>query len=357
MPKEIVLITGGAGFIGSHTADALAKKGYKVRIMDNLEPPVHDGTWPGYLKNKGFELMRGDVRKKEDLAKALKGVSYIYHFATYQDQRPDFGKFFSTNTVSSAMIFELIVDKKLPIKKIIFASTQFTYGDGEYECPHTGKRFFPELRSEKQLKAGQFDILCPHGKPAIFHPFKESQQLTPTNAYGLSKEAIERLAHRFGKTYDIPYVVLRYSIVQGSRHSPRNMYSGALRMFAIEALKGEPIAGYEDGNQMRDFVNVHDVVRANVLALTSRKANYETFNVGGGKAYLVRDLAEMIKRITKSPSPIVRKGYRRTDTRHAVSDISKIKKLLHWQPRYTPEDSVREYVHWLTAEYWKHGSK
>lgn len=357
MKKETVLITGGAGFIASHTADALAKAGYRVRIIDNLEPPVNDGTWPRYVRNKGFELMRGDVRNRKDLAKALKGVSYVYHLAAYQDQRPELGKFFETNTVSSALLFELILEKKIPVKKIIFGSTQFVYGDGEYECPHTGKRFFPELRTEKQMKAKQFDILCPHGGPAKFHPFKESQQLTPTNAYGLSKEAIERLALRFGKTYGIPVVIFRYSIVQGSRQSPRNLYSGALRIFTIEALKGEPIAGYEDGMQMRDFVNVHDVVRANILALKNKKADYQIFNVGGGKAYRVGDLAVMVKKITKSPSPIVRGGYRRTDTRHAVSDISKIKKLLHWKPRHTPEDSIREYVHWLTTEYWKNGQR
>ena len=143
--KEKILITGGAGFIGSHTADALSKKGYLIVILDNLEPPVHDGRWPNYVLNKGFKLIRGDVRKKEDWLKALKGVSYVYHLAAYQDQRPDFSKFFHTNTVSSAILYELIVEKKLPVKKVILASTQFTYGDGMYRCKHDKKFFFPEL--------------------------------------------------------------------------------------------------------------------------------------------------------------------------------------------------------------------
>ena len=357
MARETVLITGGAGFIGSHTADALAKKGYRVRIMDNLAPPVHAGAWPNYLKNKGFELMRGDVRKKADLAKALKGVSYVYHFAAYQDQRPDFGKFFETNTVSSALLFELILEKKLPIKKIVFASTQFVYGDGEYECRHTGKRFFPQLRSEKQLKNNQFEILCSHGKPAKFIPFKEDQPLAPPNAYSLSKEGIEHLALQFGKTYGIPVVVLRYSPVQGSRQSPRNLYSGVMRIYTVEALKKQPIAGYEDGKQMRDFVNVHDVVQLNLLVLKNKKADFQIFNVGSGVSYRVGDFAVMVKKITGSPSPIVRSGFRRTDARHAVSDISKVKRLLHWKPRKTPADSIREYVHWLTTDYWKHAAK
>jgi dTDP-L-rhamnose 4-epimerase len=346
MKKEKVLITGGAGFIGSHTADALAKAGYTVRIIDNLKPPVHAGQWPAYLSGKGYELIKGDVSRRKDLERALAGVSYIYHLAAYQDQRPDFSKFFVTNTVSAALMYEIIVEKKIPVKKIVFASTQFAYGDGEYECPHTHKRFYPEVRTQKQFDGKQFDILCPHGKRAIFHPFKEDQPLTPTNAYGLSKEAIERLALRFGKTYDIPSVIFRYSIVQGPRQSPRNLYSGAMRIFSLQALAGDPITVYEDGNQLRDFVNVYDVVAANLLALKNEKMDFGTFNVGGGKAYPVIEFAKMVKCVTGSSSDIKIGGYRRTDTRNAVSDISKLKKL-GWRPRHTPEESVRDYVAWL----------
>jgi dTDP-L-rhamnose 4-epimerase len=344
--KEKILITGGAGFIGSHTADALAAKGYAIRIIENLKPPVHDGHWPAYLKGKGYELMNGDVSSKKDMEKALKGVSYVYHLAAYQDQRPDLSKFFITNTVSAALIYEIILAKKLPVKKVILASSQFVYGDGEYECPHTHKKFYPEVRTKKQLDGKEFDILCPHGKKAIYHPFKEDQPLTPTNAYGLSKEAIERLALRFGKTYNIPTVVFRYSIVQGPRQSPHNLYSGAMRIFSLQALAGKPITVYEDGHQVRDFVNVQDVVAANVMALKNKKMNFGIFNVGGGRAYSVLGFAEMVKKVADSSSKIVIGGYRRTDTRNAVSDISKLKKL-GWKPRFTPETSVREYVAWL----------
>lgn len=345
-PAEKVLITGGAGFIGSHTADALAAKGYAIRIIDDLAPPVHDGEWPEYLANKGYELIRGDVRKKEDLERALEGVSYVYHLAAYQDQRPDFGKFFETNTSSAAFLYEIILEKKLPVKKMIFASSQFVYGDGEYECVHTGKLFFPEVRTEEMFESKKFDILCEHGEPAKFHPFKEEQPLTPTNAYGLSKEAIERLALRFGKTYNIPSVIVRYSIVQGARQSPKNLYSGALRIFTLQALEGKPITVNEDGNMLRDFVNVHDVVAANVLLLADPRADFQIFNVGGGKAYRIEDFAKIVKAVTGSSSEIVIGGYRRTDTRNAVSDISKLEKL-GWKPRFTPEVSVKEYVAWL----------
>jgi dTDP-L-rhamnose 4-epimerase len=347
---ERILITGGAGFIGSHTADALAKKGYKIRILDNLQPPVHNGRWPKYVLNKGFELMRGDVRKKADLAKALRGVSYVYHLAAYQDQRPDFSKFFETNTVSAAFLYELIVEKKLPVKKVILASTQFVYGDGMYQCRHDKKYFYPELRTEKQFKSGKFDIFCKHGAPAKFYPFREDQPLTPTNSYGLSKEALERLSLRFGKTYGIPSTVFRYSIVQGPRQSPRNMHSGALRIFVTQALAGKPITVSEDGKQVRDFVNVADVVAANVLALKNKKTDFEIYNVGGGKAYRVLDFAKMVKKITGSSSPITVGGFRRTDARDSISDISKLKKL-GWKPRFSPEKSVKDYVEWYRSEY------
>lgn len=348
--KEKILITGGAGFIGSHTADALSKKGYLIVILDNLAPPVHDGRWPKYVLNKGYTLIRGDVRKKADIAKVLKGVSYVYHLAAYQDQRPDFSKFFETNTVSSAIIYELIVEKKLPVKKVILASTQFAYGDGIYQCKHDKKIFFPELRTLEQFEKKRFDILCKHGEPAKFFPFKENQQLTPTNSYGLSKEAIERLALRFGKTYGIPTTLVRYSIVQGPRQSPLNLYSGALRIFTVQALSGKPITVYEDGNQLRDFVNVEDVVAANVLALKNKKTDFEIFNVGGGKGYRIVDFAKIVKKVTGSDSTIVIGGFRRTDTRHAVSDISKLKKT-GWRPRFTPEKSVKDYAEWYKKNF------
>ncbi|MBI4085873.1 MAG: NAD-dependent epimerase/dehydratase family protein [Candidatus Liptonbacteria bacterium] len=363
--REKVLITGGAGFIGSHTADALSKHGYRIRILDNLQPPVHSGKWPAYVLNKGFELVRGDVRKKADFLKALRGVSYVYHLAAYQDQRPDFSKFFETNTVGTALLYELIVEKKLPIKKVILASSQFAYGDGKYQCVHnahpspmlrrTRKFFYPEPRTERQFKSKKFDILCSHGRIAKFFPFREEQPLVPTNSYGLSKEALERLAFRLGKTYGIPTTALRYSVVQGPRQSPKNLYSGALRIFTVQALSGKPITVYEDGLQTRDFVNVNDVVSANILALKNPRTNFsafggEVFNVGGGKAYRVLDFAKLVKKITGSSSPILIGGFRRTDTRHAVSDIGKLKKL-GWRPRFAPEKSVRDYVEWYQENF------
>lgn len=348
--RELVLITGGAGFIGSYTADALRKRGYRVRILDNLEPPVHRGRWPKYLLGKGCELIRGDVRNKADWRRALRGVRYVYHLAAYQDQRPDFSTFFHTNTVGTALLYEVAAAGQLPIKKVILASSQFVYGDGKYRCPHSGTFFYPEPRTLQQFNARKFDIVCQHGAPARFSPFREGQPLTPTNSYGLSKQALESLGLRLGKTYGIPTVALRYSIVQGPRQSPYNLYSGALRIFITQALAGKPITVYEDGKQRRDFVNIRDVVSANLLVLKNSKADFQVLNVGGGKSYTVLQFAHLVKLATNSFSQIAIGGFRRTDTRHAVSDISKLKKL-EWRPRVRPEQSIGDYLAWYREEF------
>ena len=341
-----VLITGGAGFIGSHTADLLSSKGYSIRILDNLEQPVHDGSWPDYVQNKGYELIEGDVSNKEVLTEALKDVDYVFHLAAYQDQMPDFSKFFRVNTVSTAMIFEIILENKFPVKKIVYSSSQFVYGDGIY-MSWNGGEFFPELRTEEQFQNKKWDILDSNKEVARFISFRENQKINPTNSYGLSKMASENLALRLGKTYGIPVSILRYSIVQGARQSPRNIYSGALRIFVAQALSGMPITVTEDGNQLRDFVNVEDVAKANLLMIENSQTNFEIYNVGGGRGYSVKDFAEMVKEITDSNSEILIDGrFRRTDTRNAVSDISKLKNL-GWNPIYSPLKSIHDYAEWI----------
>lgn len=349
-----VLITGGAGFIGSHTADALKKAGYQIRILDNLEKPTHKKPkWPAYVLGRGFELIKGSVCDRKILSRALQGVDHVFHLAAYQDQRQDFSKFFEVNTKSTALIYELIVEKKIPIKKIILASTQFVYGDGEYLCPHTKKNFFPEPRSIQALRKGDWSIKCPHGSLAKFISFKENQKLTPTNSYGLSKQALENLGLRLGRTYNIPTTILRYSIVQGPHQSPHNLYSGAMRIFVSQALAKVPITVYEDGLETRDFVNIEDVIRANLLVLKNSKTNFEIYNVGGGRGYKVLDFAKLVKKLTRTPSPILIGSFRRTDTRHAVSDISKLKKL-GWVPCRDISYSLKTYLNWFKENHFNH---
>ena len=348
-PNDLVLITGGAGFIGSHTADRLAAEGFRIRIVDNLQPPVHaPGEWPSYVQDKGYELVNADVRDKGTWEKALEGVSYVYHLAAYQHQVPDFSTFFTTNTVSTALLYEVTIGGKLPVKKIVMASSQFIYGDGRYES-RSGDSWYPGLRSLEDLQARRWNILGPDGEPARFRPFVEDQEPRPTNAYGLSKTALEQIGMLFGMTYGIPTVAMRYSIVQGPRQSPKNIYSGALRIFVSQALTGQPITVFEDGLQLRDFVNVGDVTDANYAVLKDVRADYQVFNVGSGEGYQIGWFAELVKRLSGSRSEIVYGGFRQTDTRNAISTIDKIKRL-GWAPRHTPEKSVGDYLSWIRTD-------
>lgn len=344
-----VLVTGGAGFIGSHTADALRERGYKVRILDNLTD--HDGKWPSYVQRKGFELLRGDVRRKEDWIKALRGVDLVFHFAVHKDFETDFSNFFLTNTVGLALLYEVAAERKLPLKKIVIACDQAVYGDGFYECSHSsgGHRVFhAELRPWAQLLKSDWDILCPHGKSATPIPFREDQKVGPINSYGISKYSAEILGMRLGRTFELPTVVLRYSIVQGPRQSLHNHFCDPLQDFLTQAMTDRPLAVFEDGEQTRDFVNIKDVVAANLLVLESPDADFEIFNVGGDRPCKLIDLARRVKEFTNSPSEVTLGNFRRSDIRHAVSDISKLRKL-GWRPRRSIDHSIQDYLDWVIS--------
>lgn len=346
--KGKVLIIGGAGFIGSHTADLLLKKGYKVRILDNLSRTVHQGTWPSYLDPK-IEKIKGDVTRRSDWKKALKGIDFVFHFAAYQDLLPNFSKFFKVNTYGTSLLYEIIVKEKLPIKKVIVASTQFVYGEGKYQCQKHGI-IYPTLRSLLQLKKGDWDIHCPICQKKVKPALLDESFASPQNHYSISKYAQELLSLRLGRLHQVPTVCLRYSIVQGPRQSFSNLYSGVLRIFTLSLLKNQSPPIYEDGKQLRDYVNVIDVARANLLVLENEKADFEVFNIGSGKGYSVLEFYEIVKKVLKKNiKPKIEGQFRKGDTRHSVSDISKIKKL-GWQPKYTPEKSIKEYLKWILKQ-------
>lgn len=347
--KEKVLVTGGAGFIGSHTVDAILKKGYRVAILDNLSPPVHErGKIPDYVP-KEAEFILGDVRNKEDWKKALKGVDFVFHLAAYADYLPDFSKFFTVNTVGTALLYEVILEEKFPIKKIVFASSQAVYSEGKYLCLKHGAQYPPQ-RSEKELKEGNWVIRCPLGSEKMEPQWTDEERANPHNQYAISKYAAELIALNLGQRYGIPTVALRYSITQGPRQSFRNLYSGALRIFSFALLKNQSPPVFEDGNQLRDYINVRDVVKANLLAMRDKRANDQAFNVGGGKRYTVLQLAEKLARILgKDIKPKITRQFRVGDTRHIFSDISKLKKL-GWKPTVSLEDSLKEYWEWLVIK-------
>jgi len=343
-----VLITGGAGFIGSHTADRLLELGHRVRVLDNLQKPVHLTGKPSYLSPE-IEFIQGDVRDKETLRGAMRGVDVIYHLAAYQDYLSDFSTFFHTNAVSTALIYELIVEERLPVRKVIVASSQFVQGEGLYRTAD-GALATPTLRPLEQLQRGAWEILDAEGRPMQWMPTPETHA-NPANAYAMSKYSQELQALRFGRRYDIPSVALRYSIVQGSRQSFHNTYSGACRIFCLHYYFDRPPTIYEDGEQRRDFVNIHDVVDANVLVMDDPRADYEAFCVGGGHPYTVEEFAHIVARAfgKEHLRPHITGSYRFGDTRHACSDIAKLR-ALGWEPRRTAEDSVREYIGYLQAQ-------
>lgn len=342
------LITGGAGFIGSHTADALLHQGIDVRVLDSLEEPIHpDHRVPAYLDNR-IEFVRGDVRNEAILLEALRGCEFVYHLAAFQDYLPTFSRFFDVNVTSTALIFELIVREKLPVKKVIVASSQAALGEGLYHDAN-GKSLLPDIRPEDQLQQGVWDIQSPAGfqGPLVWQRTDE-QVANPQNQYGLSKIAEESVALNIGKRYEIPTVAMRYSIVQGPRQSFFNAYSGACRVFCLSChLERDPII-YEDGLQVRDFVNIQDVVDANILVLQDHRADYEMFNVGGDRPITVSEFAaavsEVFERNDYKPTPSGK--YRFGDTRHICSDVTKLKNL-GWKPTRDIYVSVEAYKDWL----------
>lgn len=344
--KELVLVTGGAGFIGGHLVDALIKDGYLVRVLDNLSPPAHNGRLPKWF-NKKAEFIKGDVRNKKDWVLALNEVSYIFHLAAYMDFHFDFSTYFATNAVGAALLYEVVMEKKLPIKKIIAASSQAVYGEGKYRCPRHGV-IYPPPRAEAQLKKSDWEIRCPHDSK-IAKPLagKEEDLANPTIPYGVSKKASEDIVLSLGRLYKIPSVALRYSIVLGPRQSFRHFYSGALRQFSVMALAGQKFTMHEDSNQLRDYVDVRDVVAAHLTVLKSPRADFNVFNVGSGKPARVKELARLVAEFTGVDfRPDLLGFYRIGAPRHSVMDITKLKKL-GWWPCYHLKDSVREYLNWV----------
>ena len=348
-----ILVTGGAGFIGSHTVDRLLAEGYQVRILDNLQPRVHPKGKPSYLPPE-VEFILGDVRDRKTLDQTLQGVDAVFHLAAYQDYMPDFSTFFQVNTVSTALLYELIVENKYPIQKVVVASSQAVYGEGKYECTNEKCQAknpqFPPQRSKEQLQRGDWDIHCPScGEPMKLLPIDEETP-NPHTAYGISKYAMEMVAFALGTRYNTPTVALRYSIVQGPRNSYYNAYSGACRIFTMRALNGHPPILYEDGQQLRDYVYVGDVVDANLLALESDEVNGQAFNVGGMRSVTVEELARLIVAACDSQvEPEMPGVFRFGDTRHTVSDASKLG-ALGWQPKVPVETIVEEYVAWVRAQ-------
>ena len=340
-----ILVTGGAGFIGSHTVDRLLALGHEVIVLDSLTPPVHRGGPPPYLSPE-VEFFEGDVRNEDLLRNILRRVDAVYHLAAYQDYLPDFARFSDVNVVSTALLYQIIVAERLELERVVVASSQAAMGEGLYRCPLDGEQL-PGMRPQAALAAGQWDIPCPEcGGPLTMQATPE-RVANPQNAYGMSKFGQEMVAVHLGRRYGVPTAALRYSIVQGPRQSVFNAYSGACRIFCLHYRQNLIPTLYEDGEAIRDYVNIDDVVDANVLVLEDDRAIGCVFNVGGGAPVTTREFASIVMDQYGSDRPATAPGeFRFGDTRHILSDINALS-MLGWSPKRTPTDSVAAYADWL----------
>jgi dTDP-L-rhamnose 4-epimerase len=350
---ETILITGGAGFIGSHLADALLAEGYRVRVLDNLSEQVHgkEAVPPAYL-NSAVELMRGDVRDADSVRDALAGVDAVFHLAAavgvgqsmYQVR-----KYTEVNNLGTAVLLQHLIEH--PVGKLVVASSMSVYGEGLYVNAEGAPCIMPE-RSPEQLRNGVWDMLGPDGDILEPLPTPELKPPSPASVYALSKYDQERLCLTVGRAYDIPTAALRFFNAYGPRQALSNPYTGVLAIFASRYLNDNPPLIFEDGEQQRDFVHVGDVARACVLALERDESDGWVFNVGSGEGHTVLDIAERLGRLLDKDGiePLVTGQYRVGDIRHCFADINEARTVLGYQPRMHLDDGLAELVDWLRGQ-------
>jgi dTDP-L-rhamnose 4-epimerase len=342
-----VLVTGGAGFVGSHLVDRFLREGFQVRVLDSLDPKIHPGGQATHVP-RDVDFIRGDVTDRDTLLAALKDVDVVSHQAAYQDYMPDFSRFLHVNAVGTALLYELIVQEKLKVKKVIVASSQAVYGEGQYSCSAHGF-FQPRPRSQEQLFAAHWEVKCPQCNQQAHSLLLKEENINPYNQYAVSKLAEEKIALGVGWLNGIPTVALRYSITQGPRQSLFNQYSGVCRIFVGRALKREPLIVYEDGHQTRDFIHIDDVVAANLRVLERDDANFQAFNVGSGNPTTVLEYANVVRKKLSSDVEIGVCGeYRRGDNRNSVSSIDKLKRL-GWCPKYDLSTILDDFLAWVES--------
>ena len=350
-----ILVTGGAGFIGSFLTDELIKAGHRVRIYDNIEPQVHPGgKVPDYL-NPDAEFIRNDVLNIDALAAAVAGIEVIFHLAAmvgvgqsmYQIRR-----YMEVNTLGTANLLDILVNRKNSVRKLIVASSMSTYGEGAYRCPDCGS-VSPPLRTEEQMARQEWEVHCPNcGKTAQPLPTPESKIQEINSIYALSKKDQEDMVINIGKTYRIPVVAFRYFNVFGPRQSLSNPYTGVAAIFLSRLKNGHRPLVFEDGLQSRDFISVHDISRANIMAMEKDDANYRIYNVGAGRQITVLEIAETLNRLLGLDiEPEITGKFRKGDVRHCFADITRIKTELGFEPRVSPEEGMKELIEWSrTAE-------
>lgn len=348
-----VLITGGAGFIGSHLGDELLAQGYRVRVLDKLDPQVHgaDGRRPDYLDPR-IELVVGDVGDSETLLRALQGVDAVYHFAAavgVGQSMYEVAHYTRVNNLGTAVLLEALIAR--PVQRLVIASSMSLYGEGLYRT-RRGEIQVAGERPIEQLRRGQWELTGEGGEVLQPAPTPESKPAALASVYALSKFDQERLALMIGRAYNIPVVALRFFNVYGPRQALSNPYTGVLAIFASRLLNERRPRIFEDGLQQRDFVSVYDVARACRLALESPAAAGEVFNVGSGQAHTVRDIALRLAKLLGKEhlQPEITGKYRVGDIRHCCADIGKAQRMLGYAPQVRLDDGLGELAAWLESQ-------
>ncbi len=348
--KKQVLITGGAGFIGSHLANELLKNGYKVRVLDNLLEQVHgeNGERPAYLP-KDAELITGDVRNRAAIRNALEGVDVVYHFAArvgVGQSMYELQEYTEVNNTGTAVLLEALIEN--PVEKLVVASSMSIYGEGLYQDA-SGKHQEAPCRKKEQLKQADWEVHNAKGEKLSPVATPESKTPDLASVYALSKYDQERMCLMVGNAYNIPVVALRFFNAYGPYQALSNPYTGVLAIFASRFLNNKPPLIFEDGQQIRDFVSVYDIARACRLAMETPEAAGEVFNIGSGKSYTIQEVAEKMAVVLgkKYIKPEITGKYRVGDIRHCYADISKAKEILGYTPSYSLEEGIQELAGWL----------
>jgi dTDP-L-rhamnose 4-epimerase len=350
-----VLITGGAGFIGSHLADALLREGHAVRALDNFDPQVHPlQDRPEYLDPE-IELVSADVRDREAVQRALERIDTVVHFAAavgVGQSMYEIERYTSINAIGAAVLLEAVLERRDAIRKLLVASSMSIYGEGQYRDPVTGAGgLAPKLRPEEQLAARQWEVVCDDGTALEPEPTAETKPLRPTSIYAIGKRDHEEMTLAVGAAYGIPSVALRFFNVYGERQALSNPYTGVAAIFASRLLNDRAPLVFEDGRQTRDFIDVRDIARCCVLALTRDGADGSAVNVGTGRPTSVLDVADVIASgLGKSLEPEVVNQYRAGDIRHCYADTSRAEKLLGFRAEIPFEVGMQDLLAWLETQ-------
>jgi dTDP-L-rhamnose 4-epimerase len=348
-----ILITGGAGFIGSHVADELLAAGYRVRALDNLTPQVHgEGRRrPAYL-SKDVDLVVGDIRDRAIVESSLDGIDAVFHFAAavgVGQSMYEVERYTSVNNIGTAVLMECMIKRRLA--RLVVASSMSVYGEGLFKDA-SGNTREAAARTLDQLRASQWELVGPDRRPLEPVHTAETKSVSLESVYALSKYDQERMALLLGRAYGIPTVALRLFNVFGTRQALSNPYTGVLAIFASRLLNGNRPLLFEDGKQRRDFVSVHDVARACRLALENDAAAGMVLNVGSGRPHTILEIARMMAEVLGMPhlTPDVTGRYRMGDVRHCFADIALARRVLGYEPRTHLEDGLAELAGWLRTQ-------